>query len=105
MNTQERIRLERQQLREEYGDLFDEVSAILFDLDPVGINFEFNNDEYEPEVGTILPRLKSCQSVGDVRRVVHQEVVHWFDNDIAGPETHYQDAAECIWAAWRRYQQ
>jgi hypothetical protein len=105
VNAQERIRLERQQLREEYGDLFDEVAAILFEIDPAGINFEFNSDEYEPEVGTILPRLKSCHSVDDVRQVVHQEFAHWFDDDIAGPETHYQDAAERIWATWQRYQQ
>ena len=105
MNDRERIQLRRKQLRQEYGSLFDRVSAILFDLDPIGINFETNTDEYEPEVGTILPRLKSCHSVKDVRRIVHREFIRWFDRKIAGPETHYQQAAESIWAAWQLHQQ
>ena len=43
--------------------------------DPVGINFESNTDEYEPEVGTILPQLRSCKSADDVRRMVDREFV------------------------------
>jgi hypothetical protein len=105
MDDRERIQLKRKQLRQEYGSLFDEVSAILFDLDPVSINFETNTDEYEPEVGTILPRLTSCQSIDDVRRVIHQEFIRWFDENIAGTETHYQQAAERVWVAWKRSQQ
>jgi hypothetical protein len=89
-------------LRAQYGALFDEVSQILFELDPVGINFETNTDEYEPEVGTILPRLRSCDSVDDARRVIHEEFVRWFDPDLAGPESNYDEAAERIWAAWQR---
>ena len=104
MNDRERIQLERRQLRQEYGDLFDEVSAILFELDPIGINFESNTDEYEPEVGTILVRLQACHSAQDVRRVIHQEFIRWFDKGIAGAETHYQRAAERVWAAWQRHQ-
>jgi hypothetical protein len=39
MNDRDGIAAERAQLRAQYGALFDEVSQILFELDPVGINF------------------------------------------------------------------
>ena len=104
MSDREQILAERQELRAEYGALFDEVAAILFELDPVGINFESNTDEYEPEVGTILPRLRSCNSVTDARRVIHEEFVRWFAPETAGPESDYQEAAERIWATWQRSQ-
>jgi hypothetical protein len=93
----------RDQGKARYGSLFQEVAAILFDVDPIGINFEDNTDEYETEAGTILPRLETCQTVVSVRHVVHQEFVRWFDLKNAGEEVHYQRAAERIWEAWCRY--
>ncbi|MFA6561407.1 MAG: hypothetical protein WCV00_05815 [Verrucomicrobiia bacterium] len=101
--TREEIVEERRLLRAEYRELFDEVSALLFRHDPVGISFETNDDEYEPEVGTILPRLRSCSSVDDVRRVVHEEFVRWFDTDIAGSQEHYAKIATEIWERWQRF--
>ena len=80
--TREEIIAERQRLKAEYRGLFDEVAALILRHDPVGINFKDNADEYEAEVGSILPRLRSCQSADDVRRVVHQEFVRWFDAGI-----------------------
>lgn len=59
---------------------------------------------YEPEVGTILPRLRSCYSPDDVRRVVHQEFVRWFDASTAGPEERYAKMAAEIWSFWAEVQ-
>ena len=102
-DTREERIAERQRLKAEYRGLFDEVAALLFRHDPMGINFEDNTDEYEPEVGTILPRLRSCHSSGDVRQVVHQEFVRWFDADIAGAEQHYDKIAIEIWERWQKF--
>lgn len=102
-NTREEIIAERQRLKAEYRELFDEVAALLFRHDPVGINFDDNTDEYEPEVGTILPRLRSCHSAEDVRRVVHQEFTRWFDADIVGSEHHYDKIAKEIWERWQKF--
>ncbi|WP_202413803.1 hypothetical protein [Duganella sp. CY15W] len=44
----------RKAIRREYAVLFDALSKILFEADPLGINFETNTDEYEPEVGSII---------------------------------------------------
>jgi hypothetical protein len=65
--TRKDILEERRQLKAAYGRLFDSVAEVLFRHDPAGINFEINPNEYDAEVGTILPRLRSCQSRGRMR--------------------------------------
>ncbi len=100
MNDRERIQQERLQLRAEYGKLFDVVASMLFQHDPLGINFESNTDEYEPEAGTILPRLKTCHSVLEVRKMVHEEFIRWFDPEIAGAESKYDAIAQELWDMW-----
>jgi hypothetical protein len=97
MEDPEQIRAERKRLKREYGQAFERLNEILFQEDPVRINFEVNTDEYEPEVGTILPRLAGCASANDVRTVVHQEFVRWFDPSTAGPPDNYTVIAERIW--------
>jgi len=101
MNDQERIRAERKKLKNEYGQLFDVISEILFRYDPIRINFDFNTDEYEPEVGTILPGLKDCNSVIDVQKMIHQEFVKWFSIQDAGEENDYKAIAGEVWEVWR----
>lgn len=36
-------------IRSQYRVLFDTLSTLLSEGDPIGINFETNTDEYEPE--------------------------------------------------------
>jgi hypothetical protein len=102
--TREEIREERRRLRAEYGALFDGVAALLFRLDPVGISSDGNEDEYEPEAGTIVPRLKRCGSEGEVLRVVHEEFVRWFDEGTAGPQEHYKQVAAQIWSLSQKHE-
>ncbi len=97
MTDAEESRRRREELKQKYGVAYERVSNILFTEDPIAINFGENTDEYEPEVGTILPRLRDCRSVDDVRRIVHEEFVIWFDVGIAGPPEKYQTVAKRIW--------
>ena len=97
MTDAEEIRRRREELKQRYGVAYQRVSNILFTEDPIGINFEDNTDEYEPEVGTILPRLRDCRSVDDVGRIVHEEFVQWFGVAIAGPPEKYRTAAKRMW--------
>lgn len=85
MTEADELRARRKVLRDEYRGLYDRLAAILFEEDPVGISFEDNTDEYEPEVDSILPRLRVCRTATDVQTVVHEEFVRWFDVDTAGP--------------------
>jgi hypothetical protein len=102
--TRKQIFVERRRLRAEYGQLFDSIASLLFQYDRIGIAFENPNiDEYEPETGTILPRLRQCESTADVRRVVHEEFVRWFDGaETAGPEDRYSEIASAIWQLWQK---
>jgi hypothetical protein len=96
-----RPRERREQLKAEYGSLYSHVSRLLRDADPIGlIAMGAPDDEYEPEVSTILPRLREANAIVDVQRIVHEEFVRWFSADIAGPIKGYADVSERIWRQW-----
>jgi hypothetical protein len=97
MRTGHQLLQAQRKLRRKYGRLFDRLNEILSRHDPIGINFGQNKDEYEPEVGTILPRLRPAMTFADVRRLVHEEFVRWFSPDEAGPERRYEAVAAEIW--------
>jgi hypothetical protein len=90
-----------QSLKAAYGSLYADVSRLLHEADPIGlIAMGAPDDEYDPEVSTILPRLREASTAVDVQRIVHEEFVQWFGADIAGPLTGYADVAERIWGTW-----
>jgi hypothetical protein len=89
-------------LRQQFGSLYDFLLVLLFEVDPAGINFETNADEYEPEVDTILPRLGGAQTAEDLQRVVHEEFVRWFGIETAGPPEKYAVIAQRIRAELER---
>lgn len=82
------------------GPLPAEVEALLYRHDPIGIAFGDNPDEYSPEAESILARLPRAGSVEEVRALVHEEFVHWFDEEIAGPADRYEAIARELWSIW-----
>lgn len=97
-SERDRIQAERRMLRREYGDLYDRIAAVLFARDPQGINFGDNTDEYESEVDTILPRLRTCSSADDIQRVVFEEFRRWFGDEEAGQLDLYERIGRDIWS-------
>src|SRR5271155_4610832 len=95
-------RWRRSYVKRRYATLFDDASALLFRHDPIGINCEDNTDEYDPEVGTILPRLSRCHSYAAVRGVVFEEFCKWFGPETAGDEMRYDSVASELWELWTR---
>ena len=90
-----------QLLKAAYGSLYANVSHLLREADPIGlIAMGAPADEYDPEVSTILPRLREARAAVDVQRIVHDEFVRWFDADLVGPLTDYAEVAEKIWETW-----
>jgi hypothetical protein len=75
----------------------------LFGHDPIGIAFDNeNSDEYDAEVGTILPRLACCHSPTDVRQLVFEEFCKWFTPEVAGAEANYDVIAKELWSLWSK---
>jgi hypothetical protein len=91
--------MDKREGKRQFAALRGAVSEVLRDPDPIGlIQSGAPCDEYDPEVGTILPRLRTATSPGDVREIVHEEFVRWFGAKIAGDIEDYQTMAEKIWA-------
>ena len=84
--------LGKRQGKTKFLTLREAVSHVLRETDPIGlIDCGAPPDEYDPEVGTILPRLRGATSASDVHRIVHEEFVRWFGVETAGgPEAYEQ---------------
>ena len=78
MLQEERSKDRVERLKREYGWLYDEALAMLFRHDLIGINFEINEDEYAPEVATILPRLAYADSAAHLSEIICEEFEYWF---------------------------
>jgi predicted RNase H-like HicB family nuclease len=89
-------------VKQVYGKLFEKFSQIIFKHDPIGISFINDEDEYDPEVGTILPRLKDCKNFEDLYSMIYEEFVEWF-GDIAGNKEKYAPLAEEFWKTWEEF--
>lgn len=96
MTGRDEIAKERKELRNRFKDAYTKLAALLFEEDPIGINFGDNPDEYESEVGSILPQLASCRNLSDVQTMVHKEFCVWFGHDTAGPRERYATVAARI---------
>jgi len=55
--------------------------------------------EYEPEVSTILPRLREAAGPDDALRIVNEEFEKWFGQ----PASDAEELGREIWSAWQRY--
>jgi hypothetical protein len=84
-----------------HRQLVQSLEELLYRHDPIGIAFGDNPDEYSPEADSIVPRLRNVETVEDVRRIVHEEFVRWFDADTAGPAADYQAIADELWTLLR----
>jgi hypothetical protein len=86
-------------LKQRYRDLHAALTSLLYRRDPLGLAASgAPEDEYEPEVGTILPRLSDAKSPDDVRRIVHEEFLRWFGaEETTGSEAAYDPIAHEIW--------
>jgi hypothetical protein len=96
-------RAECKRLKQEYTALFEDLSALLYRLDPAGVNYEINPDEYEPEVGTILPRVKELETVEDIEKVIREELEHWVGGGVRMERATYEELAVEVLALLERY--
>lgn len=97
MTGEEETRWIRDELLRRHGVAGQRLNDILFDEDPALVNFEVNIDEYEPEVRTILPRLRDCRSSEEVEQVLREELQRWFGYDALVSTAKYQKIAQRVW--------
>ena len=92
-----RARIARNEVQVKDPKFFAAVSKAMFDLDPVGINFTENTDEYDAEAGTVIPRLAVCRSTEDVAQVLLEEFRIWFGIETTRDLATYRALAADIW--------
>jgi hypothetical protein len=94
----------RVRLQETYGRLYNDVLAIIQQADLVGIAY-VADDEYEPEVATILPRLHQANNEEDVATIIREEFDAWFyEGATGGKDGRITWAAQEIWNVWQTWQ-
>lgn len=102
----EQRQADRETVRRRYGELLEQVSAPLYEADPISLSHLTSPGEYDPEACTIIPRLEHCHCVQDVHAVIYEEFVAWFglepDDRCFDPHLYLQPA-EAIWNLWQRY--
>jgi hypothetical protein len=91
-----------EELRSEYGALFDLVLAALHCHDLVLIGL-LGPAEYEPEVTTILPALSRARSQARVEAIVREEFRRWFGARVISGSPDLTPQAADLWALWTRY--
>lgn len=85
-------------------DLLTRIAQILYNEDPMKINFGCNPDEYEPEASAIIQRLPLAKNEADALEIVHDEFSCWFGEEgLVGPKEKYRAASALIWVAWLQH--
>ena len=76
------------------------VAKLLFDDDPIHINFETNTDEYVSEAQRIVIELPDIPTASELQKSVHAIFVRQFDAATAGEVSRYEQVSRDIWRAW-----
>lgn len=86
-------------MERDYAQLFEQVRLILNRHDLMGlIALGCPDDEYEPEVGRILPRLRSARAAADVEVIIQEVFTKMFSE--RQNEASVSAAAEEIWTTY-----
>jgi hypothetical protein len=92
--------------KEEMMPLVQEVSSILFECDPMCVEFGTNSDEYDLVADTVVLLLKHKETVDDVIGVIIASIKQWFSSDLSNYKTNdkFISMSKRIWTVWSGYQ-
>ena len=86
-------------LRERYGNLLNEVAAIMFRHDTEGLaKFGCPDDEYMPEARRVLQKLETVKSVDDMRQLVSQVFAEMFEEALDASREQLRALADEVYA-------
>jgi hypothetical protein len=83
--------------------LVEELTALLYSEDPIGLAASVPDDEYEPEAEAMAIWLPHANNLDSVRRQIHQDFVQWFGAELAGEPARYESTAQAVLALWHRH--
>ncbi|MDE0561988.1 hypothetical protein OU792_18470 [Algoriphagus sp. NF] len=87
--------LDLDSVKSSHGDRFLELSSIINQHDPIGLlKIGAPEDEYEPEIKTIIVQLDKDMTEQQVHDLIYQEFLRWFeDESTTGPKESYGELA------------
>ncbi|ADQ78815.1 hypothetical protein Palpr_0659 [Paludibacter propionicigenes WB4] len=90
-------------VKSKQGDRFTQLRTIINKHDPIGlISDGAPEDEYEPEVKTIIVQLDTEMTEQQVHDLIYQEFIRWFeDESTVGSKEYYSGLAKDIYD-WTR---
>jgi hypothetical protein len=93
------LSLNNDSIKQHFGNKYLELRTIVNKHDPIGlIGSGAPQDEYEPEVKTIIVQLNDKQSKEQIHDLVYAEFLRWFDDEsTAGPKSAYDSLAADIY--------
>ena len=83
--------------------LVNELTALLFREDPIGVAAWAPNDEYQGEAEAMTIWLPRAKNLDYVRRQVHEDFAQWLGADIAGEPGRYDSIARAVFAIWQNH--
>lgn len=89
-------------VRSQHPQLLQSISSILYNCDPMCLNFDCNGDEYDPEAISIIYELQDAKSAKDVANIVIGQFQEWFGEDLSPFKANDKFIRMCrsIWMAW-----
>ncbi|QBD78143.1 hypothetical protein EPA93_19930 [Ktedonosporobacter rubrisoli] len=103
----------RQQLKQKYGKLYDELARLLAEDDPMGlVSSGAPPNEYEPEIDAILSQLHEATTPDALGHLLYETFARYFGAAFASPDmssakpTKEQFAAlgQKAWRLWKRWE-
>ena len=64
-------------------DTFEEVCAILYKHDPIGLNFGDNSDEYQYEADYVVLRFREAENTKELAIIIKEVFANQFDQKLA----------------------
>ncbi len=93
------IHLDLEMLKQSHAAVFFFIREIINKHDPIGlIAIGAPEDEYDPEVKTIVYQLKDVRTIAQMQDLVYQEFLRWFEEkSIVGEWDSYAEIANEIY--------
>lgn len=83
-----------------YNQLYEKFLKLFFDYDPIGISYV--EDEYSPEVRTVLARLPQPKSAQDIAIILKEEFDYWFGSSNRNTAEDFLPLAEEIYESFTK---